>query len=338
MERDGFGSMVRATLTRMKTAVIFVLIATLLAACGDEGRPGLSDATSSAPPTPGHSPTPALPDPPFTIEGPISAANPGERFDNLSAESTKLILTSDLTTAWIVRPDLLDAESHRYASLQFAWLDDNRVGIVTSRGAYAYRPGEAIEPISLVIPTATPRPMLSLSSDRAWYAESRRNEPYFDTFVGQIDAEPSFRITNAVAGAWSPTDPTHLALLGSPCVFPGLFDVLLFDTEDASLRSLTTDLPGDVSMFLTNFAWQPDGRRIAIETWGVNGARSRLVLVDVTTGTVDSVALDPHAGSIPEAWSPSGELLLVGFEMAHGGLFCEQSSEWQPSSVERLER
>jgi len=325
----------------VKTIMPLVLTAALLAACGgvhDASRSGVGDSTSTTPRSSAQTPTPSVPDPPFTIEGPIAAANPGGRFDSLSGENARVILSADLTVAWIVRPVLLDPASQRSENLQLAWLDDGRLGIVSGAGTYAWRHGEAIEPVNLVIPTATPRPVIAVSSDGDWYAESRQSETYFDTFVGRKGSQPSFRISQAVAASWSPTDPTLLAVLGDPCVFPGLFDVLLFDVDHGSLRSVTTNLPEDVSLFLVNFVWHPDGERIAIESWGNAGKRSRLLIVNVETGALDSIALEEHAAPVPMAWSLAGDLLLVGFEGAHGGLFCEQQPAWEPSAVERLDR
>jgi hypothetical protein len=174
-----------------------------------------------------------------------------------------------------------------------------------------------------------------MSSDDAWYSRGEQSDVYFDTLVGRVDDSPSFRLTRTIGAEWSPIDPSVLIVQGSPCVAT-LFDLLLFDADDGSLRSLTDDLPDDVSLFLLNFAWHPDGQRVAVETWGIRGERSRLVTVDVNTGVVDSIPLARHAAPVPLDWSADGQHLLVRFEMAHGGLFCEQRTDWAPSSVERL--
>jgi hypothetical protein len=315
-----------------------VLLFAILVACGDPSdRPGAvgDDTTSPVVNTAAPQQTETLPDPPFVIEGPFAAAEFPAALDGVPFGSERLILDDALTTGWIVRPALLDIESHRHADIRLAWLDDGRLGIATIGGEYTWKPGSTIEPADVVVPTPTPRPEIIVSSDGAWYARGEPSEIYFDTLVGRTGALPTFRLTLTIGGEWSPVDPSQLLVLGSPCV-SSLIDLFLFDTDEGSLGSLTAALPDDVSLFLLNFAWHPDGKRVAIETWGKSGEASRLVTVDVDTGDVDSIALAKSAAPVPIAWSPGGELLLVRFEGAHGGLFCEQRTDWAPSSVERL--
>jgi hypothetical protein len=333
----------------MRTALTALLIL-LCASCGtatdheappvDADSTGIAMAETVSHGTPAEATataTPVPPDPPFTIEGPLAPEDASIALGTSLSGGELIVLSDDLTTLWILRPVLLDAASHRYASIGAAWLVDGTLGIVSEGRTYAWRLQGDVVSTQLPLPTRTPRADVSISIDNAWYAEQQRTERYFDTLVGRAGAAASLRLTNTVGAQWSPTDPTRFALLGNPCVFPGLYDVLLFDVDDPMLRVLTADLPDDVFMFLVNFRWHPDGTRIAIETWGEDeGARSRLLMVNIDSGDISSVALTRGSAPVPESWSPDGNYLLVRFEGAHGGLFCEQRSDWQPSVVEQL--
>jgi hypothetical protein len=319
----------------MKLFVLVVPPLFVLAACDSQSAPAASPTPPSAA-TRAPTPVALIPDAPFEIQGPLASDTAGPSFDALPSGAEIVVIAVDLQTLWIIRPVILDAASRRYASLMTDWLDEGTLAIQSEGRTYEWRPGDGSLRTRGPLSTATSPPDASASSDGIWRVDEQQTGQYIDLLVGRVDEPASFRLTNTAGARWSPAGPSRAAMLGNPCIPPGLFDVLLFDTETASLRTLTADLPEDVGMFLANFRWHPDGKRIAIETWGRTGARSRLLIVNVDTGEMQSVPLARNAGPVPMSWSPGGGYITVHFEGAHGGLFCEQRTDWQPSTVELL--
>ncbi|MBI5284525.1 MAG: hypothetical protein HY874_05465 [Chloroflexi bacterium] len=84
------------------------------------------------------------------------------------------------------------------------------------------------------------------------------------------------------------------------------FDLFLFDPEAVSLHNLTAS---DDRAYLLNFAWAPDGMRIAASAR--DGDHDALVLIDTGSGEITTLAeTEARADVRPLGWSPSGQRLL----------------------------
>jgi dipeptidyl aminopeptidase/acylaminoacyl peptidase len=185
----------------------------------------------------------------------------------------------------------------------------------------------------------------ALSPDGHWVAyvtttnDLAKDEQNADVWLASWDGKENRQLTKTRKSesqpAWSP-DGRLLAYVASASDDPDDEDateqVWLVDRSGGAPRQVTR-LAGDV----TEFAWAPDGRRLAVVAWDedhrrtAKGAtpppividrfffkddgygylgpeRRRLYLVDVETGQATRFRDDPHGESRP-SWSPDGRLL-----------------------------
>jgi Tol biopolymer transport system component len=115
---------------------------------------------------------------------------------------------------------------------------------------------------------------------------------------------------------------TGFALLGptaplNVCVSDQNFDLFVLDPAAADLRNLTQSLP-----LAFDFAWTPDGEKIAVDLIPQDQVRRSIDLIDIDTGAVETLAHIEEYGDLPlEGWSPSGTRLLFGYNGGRGA--CE---------------
>ena len=81
--------------------------------------------------------------------------------------------------------------------------------------------------------------------------------------------------------------------------------IFLVDAASGESRRLTADLVDHHAP-----AWSPDGRQIAAQIGRDNGMHSQLIIIDVTSGDVETIG--PARGVVGSwAWSPSGDRIMV---------------------------
>ena len=89
-------------------------------------------------------------------------------------------------------------------------------------------------------------------------------------------------------------------------------------TESARVRPAITTLISEPDTQFSAPRWSPDGRTIAVERH-VIGRRSEIVIVDVATRAVRSIASSPRGRVVTPAWRPDGKAVVAAADLDEGG-------------------
>lgn len=293
-------------MARPYLAALMATVAVMLtvAACGGDDGPGAAATPSAAATAPLPTPPPQG-EAPFSIRGPLDAAEalaqeaiqPGSRY------------VLDLATGevYVVEPD---AEQEQGAAV-IGWLDD-RFWVRAGADYYLARFDGTIEPSGRPAGTPTPDPSAPASSADGLWVASHEEGAYSGLLVGPGGADPTMRLTSVAGSRWSPSGH-QLAFLGSVCAG---FDLFVFDPETRELTNLSESLP-----VIFDLLWRPDGGAIAVNLIGA-GDRRVLSLIDVATGRDETLAEIHFGGDLyPVAWNPRGDRLAFGYNRGRGA--CE---------------
>lgn len=286
-------------------------------------------ATPTARPEPRGTITPTevfLGEPPFEVLGPLeqSEAMTQENLDSVR----HFVLNLDTRQIYLIMLDPLyrreDLEHFRFVG----WQSDSTLLYQSDRRTYRVQlNGDVLLTNAVPTPTSTPTSRnAAFSADEAWVA-TREDGRFSGILVGPTGEEPRYRLINTWPPSWSPTE-NLLAFNGSICAG---FDLFVFDPDSQSLRNLTPSLPA-----VWDYAWKPDGSALAIDIIPFPDLRRELGLVDVTTGTVETlVEINTFGELSPIQWSPSGENLLFLYISGRGA--CETAPPQPTTTLEFLD-
>src|SRR6185295_16303344 len=88
-------------------------------------------------------------------------------------------------------------------------------------------------------------------------------------------------------------------------------------TESPRVRLAITTLISEPDTQFNVPRWSPDGRTIAVERH-VIGRQSEIVIVDVATRAVRSIAANPRARVVTPAWRPDGGAVVAAADLDEG--------------------
>jgi hypothetical protein len=307
---------------------VSLLLALLVAGCGDAGA---SATPTSAPPLPSTAPAVATPDldPPFLVLPPQPAVQ--ALTDERLQHGAYYVLDTATGLTEVIDPDVsperIAAQGGR-AGIRAVWCGDRIEVASIDDTPWVIHPDGRVEQ-SIAHGCGGPKDS-GTSPDGRWSAVVTTSG---DVAVEVSDAAgtPVLRVTNAAEAAWPATGGAKLALLGDICAG---FHLYLFDPASGALQRL-----GREEDQVIEYVWRPDGAAIAADVIPADGLaapyRRVLALIDAVDGSPrELVSLQRDGELIPVGYNASGTRLLFAYNPGRG--FCDDGGP--PRAPSRLER
>lgn len=297
------------------TALVITCLAVTICAC-DDGEDPASTATPSAPTS---TPAPAVR---FEVRGPSATTSLGP--GTLSSFATYVL---DTETRQLLTVDVTEIErSTTQQPIVFAgWTVAGTLRFIGSAGSYEVTlDGKATA--TQFVPTLEGDPSEPAgSADGAWRA-TRADDVWL---VTNASASVEYRLLGSnVALDWAPR--AHLAAFGTGPCHGG--DLHVFDPDGGTLYELTGS-----GSFVLDWAWHPDGTRIAANFMGDSG--QGIAIFAAALGSMELLVPSNGAGELaPLKWSDDGRYLAFRYRGGRDFGCGEGGTEppYVPPSLERV--